>query len=277
MIHTMQHHLQGLKESIENVLASASYSEQYKKSISYSQSIIFTRYRDNNPVKIRSLNKELGRTYLFIEAQSEREDICQEERDGFLLVLRSLDKVLGKRTPKAPIEDLTNKRYGRLVAVRLQEMHPKKGQIWLLKCDCGNEHLVAKSNLNAGTTRSCGCLHLESAREHGKKNIVQAYTHRSEQKRPDVSINFHEMMRSWFRHNNQAYAVRECAPEILRAAIRYALKEHKLSQDDEAILRKEELDDQERWWLLLCLEEKRSTLPLYPTREEALKKKENAR
>lgn len=54
-------------------------------------------------------------------------------------------------------ENLTGKRFGRLLVLR-----PVKNQrgrtCWVCRCDCGNLHTAAPSELKAGKTTSCGCL-----------------------------------------------------------------------------------------------------------------------
>ena len=52
--------------------------------------------------------------------------------------------------------DLTNKRFGRLVALR--PVKKNRDFIWECKCDCGNLAYVQSSSLVRGDTRSCGCL-----------------------------------------------------------------------------------------------------------------------
>ena len=54
--------------------------------------------------------------------------------------------------------DITNQRFGRLVA--LTPSQEKSGKIikWKCKCDCGNEVFVASSSLRKGATNSCGCI-----------------------------------------------------------------------------------------------------------------------
>lgn len=54
-------------------------------------------------------------------------------------------------------KDLTNQRFGRLIA--LERTNEKKGSCWAwrCRCDCGNETLVASQSLTSGNTRSCGC------------------------------------------------------------------------------------------------------------------------
>ena len=59
--------------------------------------------------------------------------------------------------------DLSNQRFGRLVAISLCPERRGRLRVWRCVCDCGNEkHALAKTLRNGGT-RSCGCLHLESA------------------------------------------------------------------------------------------------------------------
>lgn len=60
--------------------------------------------------------------------------------------------------------ELTNQRFGRLVAVRYVDSVQNRRR-WLCRCDCGNEPIVYASSLSLGDTRSCGCLKLDRARE----------------------------------------------------------------------------------------------------------------
>jgi hypothetical protein len=71
--------------------------------------------------------------------------------------------------------DLTGHRSGRLVAIRDAGDSVPKYQhyrMWLCRCDCGMEHLVASSNLANGSVKSCGC----SLRSH---NMTDTSTYRS--------------------------------------------------------------------------------------------------
>lgn len=59
-------------------------------------------------------------------------------------------------------EDISGRRFGRLIAVSyLGPIH--NTSLWLMRCDCGNEKKVRRSNLNS--TRSCGCLVRERVSE----------------------------------------------------------------------------------------------------------------
>ena len=64
-------------------------------------------------------------------------------------------------------KDLTDQRFGRLIAIK--RIGSKGNQpFWLLQCDCGNTVEVIASNLNNGTTKSCGCLRKEVAQRQSE-------------------------------------------------------------------------------------------------------------
>lgn len=54
--------------------------------------------------------------------------------------------------------DLTNKRFGKLIA--LEPTNDRRGTsiVWKCRCDCGNLAYVEATHLNTGITKSCGCL-----------------------------------------------------------------------------------------------------------------------
>lgn len=70
-------------------------------------------------------------------------------------------------------KDITGQRFGRLVALEplpTENRHTR----WRCRCDCGRETVVGSAyRLTSGNTKSCGCLHRDSARErhliHGGK------------------------------------------------------------------------------------------------------------
>ena len=74
---------------------------------------------------------------------------------------------LSKETSAKRAKDLTGHRSGRLVAIRPTENRSGSGNVmWLCRCDCGNEVEVAAKHLSTqSTTRSCGCLQKERAKE----------------------------------------------------------------------------------------------------------------
>jgi 5-methylcytosine-specific restriction endonuclease McrA len=63
--------------------------------------------------------------------------------------------------------DLRGQRFGRLVVIERDRSGLYPG--WRCKCDCGNETVVATTNLRKGLTRSCRCLsaELSAARNTG--------------------------------------------------------------------------------------------------------------
>lgn len=70
-------------------------------------------------------------------------------------------------------KDMTGLRFERLLVLERVENYikpSKKSQVaqWLCQCDCGKLTIVRGDALRAGTIRSCGCLHRESAYLQGK-------------------------------------------------------------------------------------------------------------
>lgn len=63
--------------------------------------------------------------------------------------------------------DITNQRFGRLVAIKKATIKlPYSNSIaWVCLCDCGNETIVPLSALKSGNTSSCGCYHKSEGEE----------------------------------------------------------------------------------------------------------------
>lgn len=57
--------------------------------------------------------------------------------------------------------DLTGQRFGRLVVIGQAGRNRHGQMMWLCRCDCGKEVVVAGCNLRSGNTQSCGCLNRE--------------------------------------------------------------------------------------------------------------------
>lgn len=64
--------------------------------------------------------------------------------------------------------NLTNKRFGRLVALSPTEKIRNR-TAWLCRCDCGVIKAVQTRHLQGGSTRSCGCLGAELSAKRGKE------------------------------------------------------------------------------------------------------------
>jgi hypothetical protein len=72
------------------------------------------------------------------------------------------------------MKDLTNQRFGRLIALEPLPSSKNRHIRWRCLCDCGNETIVDSAyKLLNGRTKSCGCLHDEVAAarqyKHGGK------------------------------------------------------------------------------------------------------------
>lgn len=68
------------------------------------------------------------------------------------------------------IKDLTNKKFGRLRPIKWIE-----GSKWICQCDCGNIVTVSVSNLQSGSTKSCGCIQREKSLGLSKKGKQKLY------------------------------------------------------------------------------------------------------
>lgn len=65
--------------------------------------------------------------------------------------------------------DITDNRYGKLIAVEYVGKNKHKKALWKCKCDCGGETITDVTSLNRGHTKSCGCLIKEIAPERNRK------------------------------------------------------------------------------------------------------------
>lgn len=74
-------------------------------------------------------------------------------------------------------KDITNKKFGRLTAIRRTDKRDKitGSIIWECRCDCGNTIYAAANALQAGNTTSCGCYKKEVVRSNMKKNREKSY------------------------------------------------------------------------------------------------------
>ena len=63
-------------------------------------------------------------------------------------------------------QDLSGKKYGRLIVIRLSHVKSKK-TFFVCRCDCGKEAVIYSQKLKSGHTQSCGCLFMETVTKHG--------------------------------------------------------------------------------------------------------------
>lgn len=54
-------------------------------------------------------------------------------------------------------KDISNQRFGKLIALSTQSSNKQGAALWHCKCDCGNEVIVRGMDLRNGHTTSCGC------------------------------------------------------------------------------------------------------------------------
>lgn len=67
--------------------------------------------------------------------------------------------------------DLTNRRFGRLVAIKKLDARKHGRIVWHCQCDCGNEIDVISTYLITEQTTSCGC----AKKDQDSKNLREAY------------------------------------------------------------------------------------------------------
>lgn len=61
------------------------------------------------------------------------------------------------------IDDLTGKRFERLLVTGYAGKDKGNHSKWLCRCDCGREKIITGYNLKSGAIKSCGCLRREIA------------------------------------------------------------------------------------------------------------------
>lgn len=74
-------------------------------------------------------------------------------------------------------EDLTGRKFGRLIAISYAGRNDYGNHVWLCRCNCGNEKIIYKGSLlkNPGGVKSCGCLQKEiTSKRASKENNATA-------------------------------------------------------------------------------------------------------
>lgn len=69
--------------------------------------------------------------------------------------------------------DLIGLRFERLTVIKQEGKYKNGARLWLCKCDCGNEKIVAGTHLVGGKIRSCGCLLKETTIARNKVEKVK--------------------------------------------------------------------------------------------------------
>lgn len=73
-------------------------------------------------------------------------------------------------------KNLMNKEFDRLVVTGVSWYTSNGKTYWICKCSCGNKTSATTAALLSGDKRSCGCLHIETAREQGHANRTHGYS-----------------------------------------------------------------------------------------------------
>ena len=92
-------------------------------------------------------------------------------------ITRSCGCLIKEASSKLFLDDLTGKRYGRLLVIKrvddyIAPSSKKHFPQWLCKCDCGNETIATSRSLKSGNSSSCGCLHNELISKKCLKDIT---------------------------------------------------------------------------------------------------------
>lgn len=74
------------------------------------------------------------------------------------------EKTIGKN------DSLVGKRFGKLVVEGFYGIE-KRQRIWICRCDCGNQSMVATGKLKSGIKKSCGCSQNETYMDR-KNNVI---------------------------------------------------------------------------------------------------------
>ena len=90
-------------------------------------------------------------------------------KSGITLSCGCFNRDNARKLGLAAVEDLTDRRFGRLV-VRVRSGSRNGKALWTCKCDCGNEIIVLSSSLKNERTKSCGCLRKERAYRLSESN-----------------------------------------------------------------------------------------------------------
>lgn len=77
----------------------------------------------------------------------------------------------GCQKGKSNILDITNHKFGKLIAKYPTKQRSGESVMWYCECECGGSKIVSSSHLIQGRTKSCGCI-----RSAGEKAIVQLLT-----------------------------------------------------------------------------------------------------
>jgi hypothetical protein len=73
-------------------------------------------------------------------------------------------------------QDLTGQTFNKLTIISHQGKNKTGQSLWLVRCECGNEKIVAAHHMKSGTVQSCGCLGIGESRKRLSTRHGMAYT-----------------------------------------------------------------------------------------------------
>lgn len=76
------------------------------------------------------------------------------------------------------LRNLVHEKFGKLLVIRSSGEKARGWDLWLCRCDCGNEKIIDGRSLVYGLTLSCGCLRGRDAKHGDCKNNESAPIYR---------------------------------------------------------------------------------------------------
>jgi very-short-patch-repair endonuclease len=125
--------------------------------------------KDNNTKKKDYIGKKYGNVTVLEKTNEKKHNrplyLCKCDcGTDFLCTISTLTSGDKKSCGCKRKLDLTNKKFGRLTAIKPEGVDNRGNVLWLCQCDCGNYSKVVATELSGGRTQSCGCVRLEKAK-----------------------------------------------------------------------------------------------------------------
>jgi len=100
-------------------------------------------------------------------------------------------------------QDVSNLRYGSLVALRYVGLNNDRVRMWEFICDCGNKTVARLSSVKVGATKSCGCQSLKQLKYQrylgenvsNLSTIFNDYNKKAKKRKLDFKLTFDEFKR----------------------------------------------------------------------------------
>lgn len=86
-------------------------------------------------------------------------------------------------------KDISGKKFGKLNVIKCFSICGKRGIHCECLCDCGNSKVVYGGHLRKGSTKSCGCLSLDSIEESAKSAIYGRYKAKAKRRKIYFELN----------------------------------------------------------------------------------------